>query len=88
MNPLLIGTGNIKMISKGCLHHIVRVRDLDSEIPLIESVPVVSEFPEVFPNDLPGIPPEWEINFGIDFLPGMNPISIPSYRMAPPKLKE
>ena len=33
-----------KMISKGFLYHIVRVQDLDSEVPLIESVPVVSEF--------------------------------------------
>ena len=37
-----------KMISKGCLYHIVRVPDLDSEIPPIESVPVVNEFLEVF----------------------------------------
>ena len=71
------------MISKGCLYHIVRVKDLDSEIPPIESVPAVSEFPKVFPNDLPDIPPEWEIDFDIDLLPDTNPISIPPYRMAP-----
>ena len=46
-----------KMISKGCLYHIVRVRDLDSEVPLIELVPIVREFPKVFPNDYPKIPP-------------------------------
>ena len=63
-----------KMISKVCLYHIVRVQDLDYEIPPIESVPVVSEFLEVFPNDLPGIPPEWEIDFGIDLIPDTNPI--------------
>ena len=45
-----------KMISKGFLYNIVRVQYLDSEIPPIEFVPVVSEFPEVFPNDFPGIP--------------------------------
>ena len=45
-----------KIISKACLHHIVRVQDLDSEIPPIESIPIVSEFPKVFPNDLPIIP--------------------------------
>ena len=37
-----------KKISKGYLYHIVRVQDLDSEIPLIESVPLVRKFPEVF----------------------------------------
>ena len=76
------------MISKGYIYHIVRVQDLDSEIPLIESVPVVSELPDVFPNDLPGISPEREIDFGIDFLPDTNLISILPYRMAPSKLKE
>ena len=52
----------------------MRVQDLDSEIPSIESVPIVSEFLEVFPNDLPYIPPEWEIDFGINLLSETNPI--------------
>ena len=46
-----------KMISKGCLYHIIRFQDLDSKIPPTESVPVVNEFSEVFPSD-PCIPPE------------------------------
>ena len=46
------------MISKICLYLIVRVQDIDTEVPPIESVPVVSQFLEVFPNDLPGIPPK------------------------------
>ena len=62
--------------------------DLDPKVPPIESVPIVSEFPKVFPNDLPSIPPEWEIEFGIDFLPDTNSISIPPYRMAPAELKD
>ena len=45
-----------KMIYKGCLYHIVRVKNLHSEITPIESVLVMSEFPDIFPNDLPGIP--------------------------------
>ena len=47
-----------KLISKGCIYHIVRVRDVDSEVPPLESVPIVSEFLDVFPNDLSGIPPK------------------------------
>ena len=43
-----------------------KIQDLDSKIPPVESVPVVSEFSEVFSNDLPGIPPEQEIYFGIN----------------------
>ncbi|KAH0754748.1 hypothetical protein KY290_025018 [Solanum tuberosum] len=77
-----------KMITKGCMYHIVRVRDVDSEVPSLELVPIVNEFPEVFPIDLPGIPSEREIDFGIDLLPNKQPISIPSYRMALVGLKE
>ncbi|KAH0784229.1 hypothetical protein KY290_003827 [Solanum tuberosum] len=73
---------------QGCLYHIVRVKDLESEIPPLESVPVVKDFLEVFPDDLPRIPPEREINFGIDLLSDIQPISIPPYRMAPAELKE
>ena len=70
------------MIAKGYLYHVVRVMDLKCETPSIESVPVVREFPEVFPNDLPGIPPEREIDFGIDLLSDTNIISLPPYWMA------
>ena len=76
------------MISKGCLYNIVRVQDSDSASPPIDSVPAVREFPEIFPNDLLGIPPEWEINFYINFLPDTNPILIPPYRMDLAELKE
>ena len=77
-----------KLISKGCIYHIVRVRDVNSEVPPLESVPIVNEFLDVFPDDLPGVPPEREIDFGIDLLPDTQPISIPPYRMAPTELKE
>ena len=76
------------MISKCFLYHIVRFKDLDFEIPPIKSVRVVRDFLEIFPNDLPAIPPKWEIDFGTDLLSETNPISIPPYWMAPAKLKE
>ena len=75
------------MISKGCLYYIVRVQDLDSEIPPIELVPVVREFMKVFPNDLPSIPPEREIYFGNNILSDTSRISIPLYQMAADKLR-
>ncbi|XP_070003070.1 uncharacterized protein [Nicotiana sylvestris] len=77
-----------KMISKGYIYHLVRVKDADAQIPTLQSVPIVNEFPEVFPEDLPGIPPDREIDFGTDLLPGTKPISIPPYIMAPAELKE
>ena len=77
-----------KMISKGCLYHIVRVQDSDSEYPPIESVPVMSELPEVFPNDFSCIPSERKIDFGINLLPKTNPISTRPNPMAPVELKD
>ncbi|XP_070025917.1 uncharacterized protein [Nicotiana sylvestris] len=54
----------------------------------LQSVPIVNEFPTAFPDELPGIPPEREIDFAIDLLPDTQPISIPPYRMAPAELRE
>ena len=70
------------MISKGCHYNIVRVRDLDSNIPPIESLLIMSKFLEDFPNELPRIPLEREIDFGVDLIADTNPILIPSYWMA------
>ncbi|XP_075096273.1 uncharacterized protein LOC142174386 [Nicotiana tabacum] len=77
-----------KMIKKGCIYHLVRVADTTSEVSVPKSVPVINEFLEVLPDELPGIPLDREINFGIDVLPDMQPISIPPYRMAPVELRE
>ncbi|XP_019244257.1 PREDICTED: uncharacterized protein LOC109224125, partial [Nicotiana attenuata] len=74
-----------RMVEKGCLAY---VRDSSAQVPSMDSVPVVREFPEVFPADLSGMPPDTDIDFFIDLAPGTQPISIPPYRMAPPELKE
>ena len=77
-----------KLISKGFIYHLVRVKDTKSETLTLQSVNVVNEFSDVFLDNLPGIPPDREIEFGIDLLPDTQPISIPPYRMAPAELKE
>ena len=76
------------MISKGCLYHVVRANDLESEAPPLELVHVVKDFMEVFHDDLPKISPEREIDYGMDLLPDIRPISIPPYQMASAELKE
>ena len=48
----------------------------------------MTELVEVIPNDLPEIPPEWEIDFCIDLKPDNNYILVPPYRMSPAELKE
>jgi hypothetical protein len=53
-----------------------------------EEVPVVQDFPNVFPKELPGMPPDREIEFLIELLPGTAPISKRPYRMPPNDLEE
>ncbi|XP_069154406.1 uncharacterized protein [Solanum lycopersicum] len=76
------------LVQRGCLAYLAHIRDTSIETPMLESNPVVSEFSEVFPTDLPGLPPDRDIDFCIDVEPGTRPISIPPYRMAPAELKE
>ena len=87
-NPLISNLKANKMMSKGLLCHIVSVNDLDHDIPTIDSMPIVNEFLDVFPDDLPRIPPPREIDFCIDLEPDTKPISIPPYRMASVELNE
>ncbi|PPS01090.1 hypothetical protein GOBAR_AA19574 [Gossypium barbadense] len=77
-----------KYMRKGCEAYLAYV--MNTELPQLkfESVPIVFEFPDVFPEELPGLPPNREIEFAIDLLPGTAPISIAPYRMAPTELKE
>ena len=51
-------------------------------------MPVVNEFLDLFPKDLPEVPPLREIDFGIDLDPDTKPISIPLYRMDPAELED
>jgi hypothetical protein len=53
-----------------------------------DGIRVVSEFPDVFPDDLPGMPPDRYIEFSIDLLPGTAPIAKRPYRMAPVEHEE
>ena len=51
-------------------------------------MPIVNEFSDLFPDDLPGIPPSRAVEFVIELKPGTGPISKAPYRMAPAELKE
>jgi hypothetical protein len=63
-------------------------RVYEAIIPEIKDIPVVYEFPDVFPEDLPRLPPERDIEFVIELKPGTPPISRRSYRMPPNELAE
>ena len=64
------------------------VQDTGRDPKFDTSIPVVSEFPDLFPEELPGMPPEREVQFTIDLLPGTGPIAKAPYRMAPAEMAE
>ncbi|XP_022024684.1 uncharacterized protein LOC110925020 [Helianthus annuus] len=76
-----------KCIQKGHLAYLVYALEAKEEKKL-EEVAVVAEFPEVFPEDLPGLPPDRQIEFRIDLIPGATPIVKAPYRLAPTEMKE
>ncbi|XP_022003659.1 uncharacterized protein LOC110901118 [Helianthus annuus] len=77
-----------KFILHGCKAYLTYVRDVEKETPRIEDVPVVHEFEDVFPEDLPRMPPEREIEFGIELTPGAKPVAKAPNRLAPSELQE
>ncbi|GJS24378.1 hypothetical protein Tco_0453010 [Tanacetum coccineum] len=79
-------------MAKGCqvfLAQIFAKKEEDkSERKQIEDVPIVRDFPEVFPEDLPGLPPARPVEFQIDLIPGAAPVARAPYRLAPSEMKE
>jgi hypothetical protein len=76
-----------KLLRSGCSGYLACVTE-EKLGRRIEEIPIVKEFVDVFPEELPGIPLDKEIEFTIDLLPDTAPISKAPYRMAPLELKE
>ena len=77
-----------KMLRKGCQGYLAFIVDRRQEGTWLEDIPIIKEFPNVFPDDISGLPPDREVEFTIDLIPDTEPISIPPYRMAPAELRE
>ncbi|GJX89021.1 putative reverse transcriptase domain-containing protein [Tanacetum coccineum] len=79
-------------MAKGCqifLAQISAKKEEDkSEGKQLKDVPIVRDFPEVFPEDLPGLPPTRPVEFQIDLIPGAAPVARAPYRLAPSEMKE
>jgi hypothetical protein len=71
--------------AKGVANH-AKVNQLDASQGV--EVPVVNEFPDVFPEDMPGMPPDRDIEFVIELKPGTAPIYMTPFRMTTPMLAE
>ncbi|GKB68603.1 putative reverse transcriptase domain-containing protein, partial [Tanacetum coccineum] len=67
---------------------IIRVMEKKSDEKRLEDIPVVREFPEVFPEDLPGLPPVRQVEFQIDLIPRAAPVARAPYRLAPSEMQE
>ncbi|GJR95733.1 putative reverse transcriptase domain-containing protein, partial [Tanacetum coccineum] len=81
-----------KYIEKGCqlflAQVIVKETEDKSKEKRLEDVSTVRDFPEVFPEDLPGLPPIRQVEFQIDLVPGAAPIAQAPYRLAPSEMEE
>ncbi|XP_042042696.1 uncharacterized protein LOC121787917, partial [Salvia splendens] len=76
------------MMRKGCPAYLVFLNEEEKKDKKIEDVAIVREYPDVFPEKLPGLPPNRQLEFSIDLEPGSAPISKAPYRMAPRELEE
>ena len=77
-----------KCLRKGQIGILAHVTEGAGEERKLDDIPIVRDFPEVFPEDLPGLPPHRQVEFQIDLIPGAAPIARTPYRLAPAELQE
>ena len=83
-----ISTMNVKRcMRQGCQLYIVEAVNSEKG-PSFDDYPVLAEFSDVFPKELPGLPPKRELDFTIEVKPGAEPTSKTPYRMTAPELCE
>ncbi|XP_076959623.1 uncharacterized protein LOC143635748 [Bidens hawaiensis] len=77
-----------RLMKRGCMAYLAYVFDSKADCTKLEDVPVVREYPDVFPDDLYNVPPDHQIEFQIDLIPGAQPIAKAPYRLAPSEMKK
>ncbi|GKF41495.1 hypothetical protein Tco_0124837 [Tanacetum coccineum] len=77
-----------KYIERGCHLILAHVTEKEKSEKHLEDVSVIRDFLEVFPDDLPGLPPSRQVEFKIDIVPGAAPVACAPYRLAPSEMKE
>ncbi|XP_071740302.1 uncharacterized protein [Rutidosis leptorrhynchoides] len=76
-----------KSLAKGFESFLVYTIDTKKDNKTMSDIPVVSEYPELFPDELPGLPPAREVEYKIDLVPGATPVAKAPYRLAPSKIR-
>src|SRR3990170_2104020 len=74
--------------NKDCHVFLANIVDKSIKPKDLKEVPTVREFPDVFPDDLPGLPPARQVEFRIDLVPGAAPVAKSPYRLAPSEMQE
>nr|GEX89485.1 retrotransposon protein, putative, Ty3-gypsy subclass [Tanacetum cinerariifolium] len=77
-----------RYISRGCQIFMIQVVEKKSNEKRLEDIHVVKQFPNIFLEDLPGLPPIQQVEFQIDLILGTSPVARATYRLAPSKMKE
>jgi len=77
-----------RLLARGAWGFVAKLSEVSRGQLSVKQVPIVQEFADVFPEELPGLPPKREVDFSIELEPGTRPISKAPYRMAPAELKE
>ena len=77
-----------KLLRKGCFAWLAHIRELEKGSIDLASIPIVREFQDVFPEELPGLPPVREIEVSIETILGVSPIAQSPYRMTHMELAE
>ncbi|KAL5835344.1 hypothetical protein ACOSQ4_014841 [Xanthoceras sorbifolium] len=88
LSNVISATTACKLIRKGYEAYLAQVVDSRKIPSTIQNIPTVCDFADVFPEELPSLPPQREVEFVIDVVPDTSPVSIAPYRMAPAELKE
>ncbi|GKC94264.1 putative reverse transcriptase domain-containing protein, partial [Tanacetum coccineum] len=77
-----------KYVERGCHLFVAHVTEKKSKEKRLEDVPIIRDFPEVFPDDLPGLPSPRKVEFRIDLVLGAAPVIRTPYRLAPSEMRE
>ena len=88
LSNVISATTTRAMVQKGCEAYLAYVIETEKARPSVFDILNVSDFQDVFPEELPGLPPQREIKFAIDIIRGATPTSITPYQMALLELKK
>ncbi|GKD83691.1 hypothetical protein Tco_1350530 [Tanacetum coccineum] len=76
-----------KYVERGCQLFLAQVTEKEPVEKRLQDVPMIRDFPEVFLNDLPGLPPPQQVEFRIELVPGAAPVARSPYHLATSELK-